>query len=64
MSVDCPSNPAVGWWMRIRELGSAARFPFAPAASSSEPIDIATPTHIVFMSGLTNCIVSYMASPE
>ena len=44
--------------MRMRELGSAARLPFVPAASSSEPIDIATPTHIVAMSGLTNCIVS------
>ena len=29
-----------------------------PAASSSDPIDIATPTHIVRMSGLTKCIVS------
>ena len=43
MSVDCPSKPAEGWWIRIREFGSAARLPFVPAASSSEPIDIATP---------------------
>jgi len=58
MSVDWPSKPAVGWWMRMRELGRAARLPFEPAASRSDPIDIATPTHIVLMSGLMNCIVS------
>ena len=56
--VDWPSNPAEGWWMRILELGRAARLPLVPPASSSEPIDIATPTHIVSMSGLTNFIVS------
>ena len=49
--------------MRIRELGSAARLPLVPAASSSEPMDIATPTHIVAMSGLTKFIVSYTARP-
>ena len=38
--------------MRILEFGSAARLPFVPAASSSEPIDIATPTHIVVDVGL------------
>ena len=40
------------------------RLPFAPPVSSSEPIDIATPTQIVATSGLMNCIVSYTASPE
>ena len=44
--------------MRMRELGNAARLPLVPPASSSEPIDIATPTHIVWMSGLTKRIVS------
>ena len=58
MSVDWPSKPADGWWMRMRELGSDIRLPFAPPASSSEPIDIAIPTHIVATSGLMNCIVS------
>ena len=58
MSVDWPSKPAEGWWMRIREFGSAMRLPLAPPVSSSEPIDIATPTTIVDTSGLMNCIVS------
>ena len=58
MSVDWPSKPADGWWMRMREFGSDIRLPFAPPASSSEPIDIAIPMHIVATSGLTNCIVS------
>ena len=58
MSVDWPSNPADGWWMRIRLLGSDRRLPAAPPASSSEPIDIAIPQQIVDTSGLMNCIVS------
>ena len=58
MSVDWPSKPAEGWWIRMRRLGSDMRLPFAPPASSSEPIDIAMPTHIVATSGLMNCIVS------
>jgi hypothetical protein len=29
-SVAWPSKPAVGSWMRMRELGSAIRLPFAP----------------------------------
>ena len=40
-------KPADGWWMSMRLLGSAKRLPFAPPASSSEPIDIAIPTQIV-----------------
>ena len=39
-------------------VGSDIRLPFAPLASSREPIDIAMPTHIVATSGLMNCIVS------
>ena len=58
MSVDWPSKPAEGWWMSIRELGSASRLPLAPPVSSSEPIDIAIPKQIVCTSGLMNCIVS------
>ena len=58
MSVDWPSKPAEGWWIRMRLFGSEKRLPLAPPASSSEPIDIAIPTQIVWMSGLMNCIVS------
>ena len=47
-----------GWWIRIRELGSANRLPFVPAASSTAAIEAAWPTQIVCTSGLTNCIVS------
>ncbi len=43
MSLEAPSNPPDGWWIRIRELGSAIRLPDAPPASSREPIDIAIP---------------------
>ena len=58
MSVDWPSKPADGWWMRMRLLGSEKRLPFAPPVSSSEPMLIATPQQIVATSGLMNCIVS------
>ena len=58
MSVAWPWKPPLGWCSRIRELGSAERLPAAPPASSSEPIDIATPQQTVATSGLTNCIVS------
>ena len=58
MSVDWPSKPADGWWIRIRQLGSEKRLPCAPPVSSSEPIDIAIPKQIVATSGLMNCIVS------
>jgi hypothetical protein len=30
MSVDWPSKPGDGWWMRMREFGSAIRLPCAP----------------------------------
>ena len=43
MSLEGPSNPPEGWWIRIRLLGSAIRLPGAPPASSSDPIDIAIP---------------------
>jgi hypothetical protein len=44
--------------MRIRLLGSEKRLPWTPAISSSEPIDIAMPMHIVDTSGLMKFIVS------
>ena len=43
MSEATPSKPPLGWWIRIREFGSAIRLPLAPPASSSAPIDIAMP---------------------
>ena len=58
MSVACPWKPADTWWMRIFEFGRAIRFPFAPPARRSAPIDIAIPQQIVDTSGLMNCIVS------
>ena len=58
MSVDWPWNPADGWWMRIRLLGSATRLPGAPPVSSSDPMHMAIPKQIVCTSGLMNCIVS------
>jgi hypothetical protein len=44
--------------MRTLAFGSAIRFPRAPPASRSAPSDIAVPTQIVLIAGLTNCIVS------
>ena len=58
MSVAWPWKPPDTWWMRILEFGVASRFPSAPAASSSAPMDIAIPTQIVCTSGLMYCIVS------
>ena len=58
ISVAWPSKPDEGWCTRMRLLGSAERLPFVPPASSSEPIDIAMPTHIVATSGLMKFIVS------
>ena len=39
-------------------VGQREALALGAAASSSEPIDIAIPTQIVWISGLTNCIVS------
>jgi hypothetical protein len=44
--------------MRILAFGSATRFPFVPPARMIAPIDIAIPTHVVWMSGFMYCIVS------
>ena len=53
-----PARRPSTWWMSIRELGSAMRFPGAPPARSTAPMLIAIPTQIVCTSGLMNCIVS------
>src|SRR5215216_8061275 len=58
MSVACPWKPPQTWWIRILAFGRATRFPFAPPARMTAPIDIAIPTQVVWMSGLTYCIVS------
>ena len=42
----------------ISAFGSAIRFPCAPPASRSAPTDIAIPTAIVVIAGLTYCIAS------
>ena len=58
MSDACPWKPPVGWWMRMREFGSAWRLPGAPPARITEPMLMAIPQQIVRTSGLMNCIVS------
>ena len=58
MSEACPWVPPQGWWIRMRELGSANRLPLVPAARSTAPIDAAWPTQMVCTSGRTSCIVS------
>ena len=59
ISVACPPSPCIsGWWISTREFGSAYRLPFLPAASSTAAIDAACPMQIVWMSGLTYCMVS------
>ena len=58
MSLAWPWKPPLGWWMRMRLLGSAMRLPAAPPASSSEPMLMATPKQIVRTSGRMNRIVS------
>jgi hypothetical protein len=43
MSVELPSNPPEGWWIRIRLMGSDSRLTGDHPDSSSEHIYIATP---------------------
>ena len=58
MSVLWPWKPELGWWMRMRALGSAARLPSAPPARISEPPDIAIPKQVVATSGPMKRIAS------
>ncbi len=58
MSVACPWKPPLGWWMRMRLLGSDARLPGAPPARISEPMDMAMPQHVVATSGRMKRMVS------
>ena len=58
MSLACPPASLDGWWIRIREFGSAIRLPLAPAARITAAADAAWPMQIVCTSGRMNCIVS------
>ena len=58
MSVDWPWAPPWGWWMRMRALGSAERWPGSPAASSTAAAEHACPTHTVCTGGPMNCMAS------
>ena len=63
MSVAWPCAPPEGWWIMMREFGSAKRLPLAPAAIRNAPMLAAMPMHSVETSGLMNCIVSKTDSP-
>ena len=58
MSTAWPDTPPHGWWMRMREEGSAARLPRVPQASSSAPIEAACPRQMVCTAGFRYWIVS------
>ena len=58
MSTACPETPPQGWWMRIREEGSATRLPWAPQARRSAPMEAACPRQMVCTSGLMYWMVS------
>ena len=47
MSVAWPRAPPSGWWIMMREFGSASRRPFVPAARSTAAIDAAMPRQVV-----------------
>jgi len=51
MSLAGPSNPPMGRWISIRELGRQKRLPLAPAHSKSAPMLAAWPMHSVLTSG-------------
>ena len=50
--------PPDGWCIMILALGSAARRPFAPAASRKQPMLAAMPTHVVQTGDVMCCMVS------
>ena len=58
MSVAWPWAPPEGWCTMIRLFGRAKRLPWAPAASSSEPIEAAWPMQTVLICGWMYCMVS------
>ena len=59
MSDAVPPPPACdGWWIMMRECGSAERLPLRPPASRNEPMLAARPMQIVFTGDFMNCIVS------
>jgi len=62
MSGIVPRPDADGWCSTTRACGRMPRRPGVPAASSTAPAAIASPTHVVTTGALMYCIVSYTAS--
>ncbi len=58
MSAAVPCVPPDGWWIMMRECGSAERRPALPAASRNDPIDAAIPMQIVVTGDRRICMVS------
>ncbi len=58
MSAAVPDEPPEGWWIMMREFGSAERLPSAPAESRNAPIEAAIPMQIVATGAFMNWIVS------
>ena len=58
MSEGAPRVPAEPWWIMMRALGSAKRFPSAPPESIMAAADIPMPTQMVDTSGSTCCMTS------
>ena len=48
MSDAVPCAPPDGWWIMMRECGSAERLPLRPPASRNDPMLAAMPMQIVF----------------
>ena len=48
----------MGWWIMMREWGSAERLPLVPAHINTAAIEAAMPVQMVATSGLMNCMVS------
>jgi hypothetical protein len=57
MSLAWPETPPDGWWIMMRELGSARRILGSPPARRSAAIEQHWPTHSVATGDVTNCMV-------
>ena len=53
ISLGAPRVPALPWWIMMRALGNAKRFPGAPPQSTIAAADMPMPTQIVETSGRT-----------
>jgi hypothetical protein len=58
MSLGAPRVPAEPWWIMMRALGRANRFPAAPPHRIMAAADIPMPTQMVDTSGATCCMTS------